>query len=244
MGGARMVKTGLLDDCQEFYAGHAYPGFPAGVLGIKPGPVMAAPDAFTLRIRGRGAHAGNPHQGIDPIPAAAAFVQSAQTLMSRVKDAFDPAVLSITHLEAGSTWNVVPEEALIEGTLRTLNQALREQMHDRVPDMAALIAKAHGCQSEFSWTVGPDPVINDAALCREAARVAREMGLEAKPQDNTMGGEDFSEYLKICPGAFIRVGTGGGYTNHHPRFTADPAALWPAARFFAELALQRAHADR
>ncbi len=242
-GGMRMVKTGLLDDCAEFYAGHAYPGFPAGTLGIKPGPVMAAPDAFTLRIIGKGAHAGNPHQGVDPIPAAAAFIQSAQTLMSRVKDAFEPAVLSVTHVEAGSTWNVVPEEALIEGTLRTLNQALRRQMHERVRLMADCVAQAHGCRAAFSWMIGPDPVINDETLCREAARVAASLGLRVDRQENTMGGEDFSEFLKIGPGVFVRIGTGGGYTNHHPRFTADPAALWPAARFFAELALRRAGAE-
>ena len=243
-GGERMVKTGLVSDCQEFYAGHTYPAFPAGTLGIKPGPVMAAPDAFSLRIRGRGTHAGNPHLGVDPIPAAAAFVQSAQTLISRVKDAFEPAVLSITHIQAGATWNVVPEEALIEGTLRTLDPDLRAQMHERVPRLADLIAKAHACEADFSWMIGPPPVINDEGLCLEAAKVARSMGLRVERQANTMGGEDFSEYLKICPGAFIRVGTGGGYTNHHPRFTVDPAALWPAANYFAELALRRACADR
>ena len=242
-GGKRMADTGLLNDCAEFYAGHAYPGFPAGTLGIKPGPVMAAPDAFTLRIVGKGAHAGNPHLGVDPIPAAAAFIQAAQTLLSREKDAFEPAVLSVTHVEAGSTWNVVPEEALIEGTLRTLDQGLRQRMHQRVRQMAECVAQAHGCQAEFSWMIGPDPVINDERLCREAARVAAAMGLRVDRQENTMGGEDFSEFLKICPGVFVRIGTGGGYTNYHPRFTADPAALWPAANFFAEFALLRAGAE-
>ena len=241
-GGRRMVETGLLNDCAEFYAGHAYPGFPAGVLGIKPGPVMAAPDAFTLRLSGKGTHAGNPHLGVDPIPAAAAFILAAQTLLSREKDAFEPAVLSVTHVEAGSTWNVTPEEALIEGTLRTLNQDLRRRMHQRVRQMAECVAQAHGCRAAFTWMIGPDPVINDESLCREAARAAESLGLKVDRQENTMGGEDFSEYLKICPGVFVRVGTGGGYTNHHPRFTADPAALWPAANFFAELALRRASA--
>ena len=243
-GGAQMARLEWLKDCAEFYACHTYPGFPAGTLGIKPGPVMAAPDAFTLYFRGRGTHGGNPHLGVDPIPAAAAFVLSAQTLISRSKDAFEPAVLSITHVQAGSTWNVVPQEALLEGTLRTLDPALRRDMQKRLPAMAEHIAQAHGCGAEFSWIIGPGPVINDEGLCREAAAVARELGFSVERQANTMGGEDFSEYLKRCPGAFIRVGTGGEYTNHHPRFTADPAALWPAAQYFAELALRRARADR
>lgn len=239
-GGLKMMRTGLLDDVEEFYAGHTYPGFPAGVLGIKPGPVMAAPDAFTLRFRGLGAHAGNPHQGIDPIPAAAAFVLSVQTLVSRRKDAFEPAVISVTHLDAGSTWNVIPGEALVEGTVRTLNEKLRQEIIRELDAMAEAVAAAYGCRVETAWMMGPPPVVNDAGLCDFARETALRLGLKVDRQDNTMGGEDFSEYLKRAPGVFVRVGTGGGYTNHHPRFAADPAALYPAARFFAELALARA----
>ena len=242
-GGKVLARAEMLRDVQEFYAAHTYPGFPAGTLGIKPGPVMAAPDAFTCVIRGKAAHGGNPHQGVDPIPAAAALVLSLQTLISRRKDAFEPAVLSVTHVQAGNTWNVVPQEALLEGTLRTLNEDLRLEMRKGMEEMAHQIAASFGCKASIQWQIGPGPVINDEALCEKAAAIAREMGLQAARQDNTMGGEDFSEYLKICPGAFIRVGTGGGFTNHHPRFTADERALWPAARFFAELALRRACAD-
>ena len=241
-GGKQVAVSPLIQDVQEFYAGHTYPGLPAGALGIKAGPVMAAPDGFAIRIRGRGAHGGNPHQGIDPIPAAAALVLSAQTIISRCKNAFEPAVLSVTHIDAGTTWNIVPETALLEGTIRTLNESLRAEMKERLNRMARDIAAAHGCTAETDWLTGPPPVINDKALCAEAVRVAERLGLQAAEQDDTMGAEDFSEYLKIAPGVFIRVGTGGGYPNHHPRFTADPKALWPAAQFFAELALERAGA--
>ncbi|MBQ9264578.1 MAG: amidohydrolase [Clostridia bacterium] len=239
-GGVVVAASHELDDVEEFFAGHTYPGFPAGTLGIKPGPVMAAPDAFRIVVRGRGAHAGNPHLGVDPIPAAAALVLSAQTLISRAKDAFEPAVLSITHVEAGNTWNVVPECAMLEGTLRTLNEDVRRGMKARLDALASSIAQAHGCTAESEWKSGPPPVINDAGLCATARDLALRMGFSVKEQENTMGGEDFSEYLKRAPGVFIRVGTGGGIPNHHPRFTADPAALLPAAHYFAELALQRA----
>ena len=243
-GGRTAARQAVLQDCREFYAVHTYPGFPAGTLGVKPGPVMAAPDAFTIHIHGKGAHGGNPHLGVDPIPAAAALALSAQTIVSRFKDAFQPAVLSITHIQAGSTWNVVPEEAMLEGTLRTLNQTLREDMTARLNAMTAAVAQAYGCTADIRWTTGPDPVVNDPALCEKAAEIACGLGFAVKRQDNTMGGEDFSEFLKICPGVFIRVGTGGGYTNHHPKFTADERALWPAAQFFAELALRRAREDK
>ncbi len=243
-GGRVVARQEILRDVEEFYSCHTYPGFEAGTLGIKPGPVMAAPDAFTIRIRGKGAHAGNPHLGVDPIPAAAALVLSAQNIISRSKDAFEPALLSITHMQAGTTWNIVPEEAFIEGTVRTLNMALRKDIQIRLDIMAKAIAQAHGCEAKVEWMTGPDPVDNDEALCRIAAEIAEESGFTVARQDNTMGGEDFSEYLKLCPGAFIRVGTGGGYANHHPKFTADERALWPAAQFFAELVLRRARADK
>ena len=121
---------------------------------------------------------------------------------------------------------------------------LRKDMQQRLNALTDLTARAYGCEAQIEWMIGPDPVINDASLCDQAAEIAKGLGLTVARQDNTMGGEDFSEYLKICPGAFIRVGTGGGFPNHHPQFTADEGALAPAAHFFAELALQRACADR
>ena len=241
-GGQIISASPLLKNVREFYAGHTYPAFPAGVLGIKPGPVMAAPDAFTIRILGKGAHAGNPHQGVDPVPAMAALILSAQTLITRRKDAFEPAVLSFCHIQAGNTWNIVPESVTIQGTLRTLQEELRRETIRRLDALVSAIALAHGCTGEITWDIGPGPVINDEALSAEAGKLALEMGFAVKPQANTMGGEDFSEYLKNCPGVFVRVGTGGEYTNHHPKFRADEKALYPAARFFAELALRRAAA--
>jgi len=239
-GGRALMETGLLDDVEEFYAPHTYHGFPAGTLGIKEGPVMAAPDRFSVTLRGKGAHAGQPHKGVDPIPALAALVQSLQCIVSREVNAFTPAVLSITRVQAGSTWNVVPESAYLEGTVRTLDNGVRQAIRASLLRTAEGLAAAHGCTAECEYEEGPDPVINDAALCAAARDIALEMGFAVERQEDTMGGEDFSEYLKRAPGVFIRVGTGGGYANHHPRFTADPAALWPAARFFAALARKRA----
>lgn len=239
-GGKQMTATGLLGDVQEFYGIHSYPYFPAGTLGVKAGPVMAAPDRFSIILRGRGAHAAQPQKSADPIPALATLVQCIQTVVSRNVDPFDPAVVTVAHVEAGNTYNVIPESAFLEGTVRTLNGETRKAIRQRLESMASNTAAAYGCEATFDYEQGPDAVINDAALCDAAGALAREMGFRVEAQEDTMGGEDFSEYLKICPGAFIRVGTGGGYPGHHPRFTADPAALWPAARYFASLARRRA----
>ena len=240
-GGKRIVATGLLNDVQAFYAGHTYPWFEAGTLGIKPGPVMAAADRFTIRIRGKGAHAANPELSVDVIPAMAALIQSVQSIVSRGVNPFDNAVVSITRAQAGNTWNIIPETAELEGTVRALAPSVRDDIQAKLERVVKHTAAAHGCASEFTYHRGPDPVINDEAACRRASTLAQTMGFEIKQQADTLVAEDFSDYLAIAPGAFIRVGTGGGIDAHHPRFTADPKALFPAARFFAALAEAELH---
>ena len=239
-GAERMLASGHLDDAEEFYAIHSYPWFEPGVLGVKEGPVMAAVDKFEITLRGRGSHAAYPYRSIDPIPAAAALVQSLQTIVSRNVNAFSPAVVSVTRMTAGNTWNVIPESAELEGTVRTLIPEDRELIRQRLETMAEHIAAAHGCAASFAWTSGSAAVINDADLCEEVRKIALSLGFRVDRQEDCMGAEDFSEYLKRKPGVFIRVGTGGFVASHHPGFTVDPAALFPAAEFFARLAEARA----
>ena len=239
-GASRVMATGLLDDVDEFYAVHCYPWFRSGTLGIREGAVMAAPDSFRIEVRGRGVHAAQPFKGVDPIPAAATIALAAQGILRRTVDPFSPAVLSVTHIAAGSTWNVLPDSALLEGTVRTLNPQDRERIRAELRQLSQSVAEAHGCTAAFHWGAGPAAVINDAALCDAARRMALEMGFRVERQEDTMGGEDFSVYLEKRPGAFLRVGTGGGYPSHHAKYCVDPSALWPAARFFARLAMERA----
>ena len=236
MGAARMIETGLLDDVQLFLAGHTYPGYTAGTLGIRPGPVMASADRFSVRLKGRGCHAAHPELGIDPIPALGAIISAVQTIVSRQVNPFDSAVVSITHVQAGNTWNVTPETALIEGTVRAMTEAVRESIHRSLEHLAVSTAKTFGCEAAFEYERGPSPVINDAGVCDRAATAAREMGLNVEVNPPSMIAEDFSRYLKLAPGALLRIGTGGGFDNHHPAFTADPSALSPTARFWASLA--------
>ena len=235
-GARRVLETGLLDDCELFLAGHSYPQFEAGTLGIKEGPVMAAVDRFEIILRGVGCHAGQPSKGVDPIVAQAAVIQSLQTIVSRSMDPFAPRVVSVTHVEAGTTWNVIPETARLEGTVRTMDARQRQIAEERFRSLVTGVAAAHGAEAEIRWQHGSGAVINDEKLCILAREAARETGHAAARQEDTMGGEDFACYLERKPGLFVRVGTGGGYPGHHPRFTADPAALEPAARFFATLA--------
>ena len=235
------VDSGLLDDVEEFYGIHSYPWFETGTLGVKDGPVMAAPDRFEITIHGKGTHAAEPNKGRDPIPAAATIALAAQSVVSRSIDPFSSAVVSIAHIEAGNTWNIIPETALLEGTVRTLNQGVREHIQRELARIAESVASTYGCTADFRWHNGPAAVINDDALCNVVRELALKEGYRVDRQEDTMGGEDFSEYLRLCPGVFIRVGTGGSYPSHHPKFTVDPNALWPAAKFFAKLAAERAN---
>lgn len=236
-GGVLVMQTGLVDDCEVFLAGHTSTGMPVGRLGIREGAVMAAVDRFAVTMRGRGCHAAHPHKGTDPIPALAATLQSLQTIVSRSMDPFAPRLLSVTHVEAGSTWNVIPETAFFEGTLRTLDAADRALAERRFREIVEGTAAACGVTAQIDWTHGSPAVVNDAELCALARRVAARCGLTPCVQENTMGAEDFSRYMQGRPGLFVRIGTGGTYPAHHPKFYVDPQALLPAAGFFAELAL-------
>lgn len=236
-GGSMVMATGLVDDCELFLAGHTIASLPAGMIGIKEGPVMAAVDRFAVTLRGRGCHAAHPHKGVDPMPALAAMIQSLQTIVSRTMDPFAPRLLSITHVEAGNTWNIIPETAFLEGTVRTLDASDRELAARRFREIVQGTAAAFGVTAEISWTAGSPAVVNDAALCRRGREVAGRVGLTPCIQENTLGAEDFSLYGQGRPALFVRVGTGGGHPAHHPGFTVDQKALYPAACFFAELAL-------
>lgn len=235
-GALRVLGTGMLDDAALFLAVHTYPAFPAGVLGIKEGPVMAAVDRFEIHIRGRGSHAAHPHKGVDPVVVQAAIVLGAQSIVSRALDPFAPVVVSITHARSGNTWNVIPETAYLEGTVRTLDPAARATVRARLDALVQQTALAYGAEAELAWHPGPPAVLNDPGLCSEARAVARELGFRVDRQEDTLGGEDFSYFLQDRPGIFIRVGSGGDYPSHHPRFTVDPAAIYPAAEYFAQLA--------
>ena len=126
---------------------------------------------------------------------------------------------------------------MFEGTIRTLDASDRELAERRFREIVQGTAAACGVTAEIDWTHGSPAVVNDAALCRRGRIVAERVGLMPCIQENTLGAEDFSLYGQGRPALFVRVGTGGGHPAHHPKFTVDPQALYPAARFFTELAL-------
>ena len=238
-GAVPVLRTGLLGDVSEYYGIHADPEIDAGTLGIREGAVMACPDHFQIRIHGCGGHGAQPHLSLNPIPCAASVIIALQQAVPGKISPFSPCVLSVCQIQAGDTWNVIPGQALLEGTLRTMSDTDRETGISSIREIAEYTAKTWGCTAETVFFPAPPPVVNNADLAVFAAETARSLGIRVIQQEPSMIGEDFAEYLQEKPGCFIRVGTGIGPGLHHSKFKADPSVLSGTAEFLAELVVRR-----
>ena len=238
-GAVPVLRTGLLGDVSEYYGIHADPEIDAGTLGIREGAVMACPDHFQIRIHGCGGHGAQPHLSLNPIPCVASVILALQQAVPGKISPFSPCVLSVCQIQAGDTWNVIPGQALLEGTLRTMSDTDRETGISSIREIAEYTAKTWRCTAETVFFPAPPPVVNNADLAVFAAETARSLGIRVIQQEPSMIGEDFAEYLQEKPGCFIRVGTGIGPGLHHSKFKADPSVLSGTAEFLAELVIRR-----
>ena len=236
-GGARKVmETGVLKEVQAIFGLHTSPLYDVGTLGIRAGAVTASVDKFTVTFCGKGTHAAHPERGTDPIVMAASFVTAAQSIVSRNIDPAHPSLVSITHIESGNTWNVIPESAWLEGTVRCLTAEDRKRIKQRIYELAEGQAASFGGHAELTWYAGPPATNNTPDWTDFAIQVAEESGLTVEPAPVNLAGEDFAYYQEEIPGAFVLVGTGKSPANHNPKFHVDPAALGPAAKYMARLA--------
>ena len=156
--------------------------------------------------------------------------------MSRNVDPFAADLISITHIEGGNTWNVIPESAFVEGTTRSLQPADRTQLKTRLFELAEHTAKAYGCTAKIQWFAGPPATANAAEWTSLARDEAAAAGFTLADSPASLGGEDFAYFQEKIPGTFFQIGTGLSYSNHNPQFKVDPAALLPTARYMAQLA--------
>lgn len=238
-GGARKVmETGVLKDVQAIFGLHTSPLYDVGTLGIRSGAVTASVDKFTVTFHGKGTHAAHPERGIDPIVMAASFVTAAQSIVSRNIDPAYPGLVSITHIESGNTWNVIPESSWLEGTVRCLTAEDRKLIKKRIYELAEGQAASFGGHAELTWYAGPPATDNTPDWTDCAIEVAKEAGLDVVPAPVNLAGEDFAYYQEEIPGVFVLVGTGKSPANHNPKFHVDPAALGPAAIYMARLAVE------
>jgi hippurate hydrolase len=214
-GARKMIEEGLFTrfPMDAVFGMHNWPGLPAGEFAVHPGAVMASSNSFSIQIDGKGAHGGMPHLGVDPITAAAQLVMSLQTIVSRVIDPLDPAVLSVTQIHAGSADNVIPTSAILRGTVRTLSNEALDTIETRMREIIEQSCAAMGCQSTFEFDRRYPPTINHAKESAISADVIRKMaGDNALHQDlpPSMGAEDFAFMLQERPGSYIWIGNGQG----------------------------------
>ena len=237
-GAETVLETGVLSDVTAIFGLHTAAYLPVGTLGIREGSVMAAVDRFELNITGTGCHGGHPDEGVDTILVAASVIQAFQSIVGRNLNPFHTGVVSVTRINGGNTWNVIPDKVELEGTVRSMEKDDRIFIERRMREIAEHTAAAYGANAELLWYPGPPATVNEKAWSAFAQKVAEESGFEVVPQRNSTGGEDFAFYLEKIPGCFINVGTGVGYPNHHPKFYADEAALTPAAEYLEKLLVE------
>lgn len=252
--GARyMLEEGLLDVVPEApvsgaFALHISSTMASGTVNVRPGPVMAAADQWAVTLRGRGGHASEPHAAADPIPAAAEFVLALQAMVTRRVDVFDPAVVTVAHLQAGSTNNVIPDSAFLEGTIRTLSAERRADVVAAVQRVATHVAAAHELAVEFDHQQGYPVTINDAgAAARVLDTVRTVLGEQAAVllPAPLMGAEDFSYVLQEVPGALAWIGArppgvdpADAPPNHSNLVVFDEEPLPAGVALYAQMALQ------
>ena len=235
-GALQVLKSGVLDNASEIYGVHAVAELAPGLVSVSPGATYATVGTFRILIKGKGAHGAAPHQSRDPIAAAAQLINAAQTIVSRNTHPFDQAVLSFTRVEAGNTWNVIPETALPEGTFRAFGDEKMEVIARRLKEVSRGIASANLVDVDFSHRIYTSATNNDPALVEQVIKTAKSLGLETVPSLPNMGGEDFALYQKKIPGVFWTIGVGSPEGHHHPGFIANPAPLSSAAELFAAIA--------
>ena len=251
-GGQKMVQEGCLDGriigppIETMFGLHGWPRLPQGVLATRIGPLLAASDRFDIVVKGVGSHAAFPHASRDPIIAASAIVNSLQTIASRNVDPLDSVVVSITMLNAGSAYNVIPSHAKISGTVRTLTPQVMQLTQRRINEIAMNTARAYGCEATFEYRIGYPVTLNDAGAVEIFNDIARRTFGEQRVLDlprPVMGGEDFSFYSQVVPSCFfvlglIPPGKQSMPDLHQPDFNFNDDAIATGIEMFCRLALR------
>jgi len=232
-GALGMIADGLLDPKPDAAFGlHVWQDVDIGKVGVTTGPWMAAVDEFTVTVKGRGAHAAQPHRGIDPVLCASHIVTALQAIASRETDPMFEIVVSVTQIEAGTAFNIIPGHATMRGTVRVLDREIWKEAPGRFERIVRGVAAAFGCEVDIDYQRHNGPTINDAAMAEVARGVAKEVvgAPQVLGDVRTMGGEDFSAISERVPGCFIAIGSRNAsrdlvYAHHHPRFDVDEASL-------------------
>jgi hippurate hydrolase len=241
-GGRVMVEEGAADEVSSVFALHLWPGLPFGTAATKAGPIMAAADGFEITVRGSGGHGAMPHLAADAIAISAQIVTALQTVVSREVDPVEPAVLTVGEIGAGSAFNIIPDTARLGGTVRTLNEDLRQRVPERIDQIARGVAQGMRGDAELDYDFSYPVTMNDENAARLALDVIRDLCGEEHTLElpnPSMGGEDFAFFLEKIPGAFIWLGVGEDVSGlHTPTFAFDEEILPQGSALLTALALE------
>jgi hippurate hydrolase len=242
-GAAVMIEEGLFErfPMDAVYGLHNWPGIPVGEMAVMAGPVMAGTCAFEIVVRGHGCHAAMPHQGVDTLVAASHLVLALQTVVARNLHPCDAAVVSVTQIHGGEAWNIIPDDAVLRGTIRTFKAGVQQVIERAVERLCSGIASAFGAQISVKFDHRYPPTVNsglESALC---ARVAAELlGKDQVRADElpSMGAEDFAYMLREKPGCYVWLGNGpgsGGCTLHNPHYDFNDEILPLGVSYWVKL---------
>ena len=247
-GAERMVNDGCMDDVDAVFGTHIgcilSKDLPSGTVVAVPGCCMASFDKFVIKVKGIGCHGSTPEKGVDPINIAAHIVINLQEVLAREIAAVKPAVLTIGKFNAGVAYNVIPSEVVIEGTIRALEEDVRQELAKRIGEISKATAETFRGSAEYEMIWGAPPVVNDAKMAELAADSARDVLGNDMVVDHiaapNMGGEDFAYYLMKKPGAFMFLSSADpkkhtDVPHHNPRFNVDEDVLWEGSAVFVRI---------
>ena len=231
LGARQVIEVGALEGVEQIIGYHNKPDLPIGTIGLKSGHLMAAVDQFEVIITGVGTHAAAPHNGNDPLVTASQIVTSLQTIVSRHVSPLDTVVVSVTKIDGGNTWNVIPESVVLKGTIRTFKEDIQQKTKQLFEQIVTAYAGAVNQKSEIIWVPSPPSVHNDLLLT-EQVKEAVSIFADIIEPEVTLGGEDFAFYQQEIPGIFAFIGTGAPYEWHHPNFLVQDKALVYAIQYY------------
>jgi len=245
-GGAKpMIQAGVMDDPKVDYVFglHIDNDLNSGTLGFRGGPIMASPDTFEIKVIGRGGHGAYPHETVDPVYVAAQVIIALQGVSGRMIDPVQPFVITIGSIHSGTKENIIPDQAVLQGTLRTLDEKTRKLAKAKIAKVARGVSEAFGAKAEVDFEKDAYPVtVNDVRVTEQAMKIVKKIPrTTVRVREPIMGGEDFSRFLHEAPGTFYFLGThnpakGCVHPNHSPRFKVDEDVLKLGAASLAMLA--------
>ncbi|MHA2157204.1 MAG: M20 metallopeptidase family protein [Candidatus Hodarchaeales archaeon] len=234
-GGKLICDEGHLDNVDRIFGIHVWQELEAGLIGLRKGGMLASADAFTVIITGKGGHAAAPHQAIDPTAVLVDIYNALQKIVSREIDPFSDVIMTTPVMQGSDAFNIIPREAKLMGTFRTMDPDVRKHIVTRIPEIVQGYCEAWRCEGNVIFNEGDmipyPPLINDAQTIDEISRILEGTKLKYVSMDPSMGGEDFAFYLQKTKGAFLTLGIyneekGITSPHHHPQFDVDEAVLW------------------